>query len=86
MGWQDGLARRVNHQIEQHPGLDRWLELRFHAFGLHGPAVRHLLKTRVMPAVILVLATMLVLIAALMIRRLRHSRVCRGRAPAHMDC
>lgn len=80
MGWQDGLARWVDHQIQQHPALDRWLEQHFHAIGLHGPAVRHLLKTRVMPAAVLVLATMLLLIATLVVRRLRRSRARRGRA------
>jgi hypothetical protein len=84
MGWQDGLARWADHQIEQHRAFERWLELHFHAIGLHGPAVRHLLKTRVMPAAILVLATMLLLIAALMVRRLRRSRARRGRAAIQM--
>jgi hypothetical protein len=72
----------VDHQIARHPALDRWLELHLHTMGLHGPAARHLLKTRVVPAVVVVvvvLMTLLLLLATVNIRRAQRARAWRKR-------
>jgi hypothetical protein len=74
MSWEDRLATWVDHQVVQHPALDRWLELHLHAVGIHGPAARHLLKTRVLPAVIAIGAATLLLLAVLLVGRARRSR------------
>ena len=79
MAWQDRIAAWLDQQIALHPALDRWLELRFHAMGLHGPAVRHLLKTRAVPAAIVLLGTVLLMIALGVLRRRRRKRGLAGR-------
>jgi hypothetical protein len=52
MAWLDRLANWVDALLQHVPGLDRWFERHFHAIGLHGPEVRHLLKTRFFPAAV----------------------------------
>ncbi len=88
MTWQDRLAGWVSHQVERSPALDHWLERHIHAVGLHGPEVRHLLKTRFVPAVALLSAVVLVVLVAAVARRVRRSRDRRRRqqAPAADTC
>src|SRR5260370_19364672 len=74
MTWQDRLAGWVSRQVERSPALDHWLEKHIHAIGLHGPQVRHLLRTRFVPAVALLSAVVLVLLVAAVTRRVRRSR------------
>jgi len=69
MAWQDRLANWVDAQLQRLPGLDQWSERHFHAIGLHGPEVRHLLKTRFLPAAVMLGVAFLVLLAAALIRR-----------------
>ncbi|HYW23316.1 MAG TPA: hypothetical protein VE953_04080 [Terriglobales bacterium] len=69
MPWQDRLANWLDAQLQRLPGVDRWSERHFHAIGLHGPEVRHLLKTRFFPAATVVGAVLVVLIVAALIRR-----------------
>ena len=69
MAWQDRLANWVDAQIQRLPGLDQWSERHFHAIGLHGPEVRHLLKTRFFPAAVMLTAAFVVLAAAALVRR-----------------
>jgi hypothetical protein len=80
MDWQDRIAAWLDRQVAGHPALDRWLEAHLHAIGLHGPAVRHLLKTRVVPAATVVMAALLLMIALGMLRRARRRRRKRGLA------
>lgn len=74
MTWQDRLASWVSQQIGRWPALDHWLEKHVHAVGLHGPEVRHLLKTRFIPAAALVSALVLVLVVTAVARRASRSR------------
>ena len=60
---------RAAAQLQRLPGLDQWSERHFHAIGLHGPEVRHLLKTRFFPVAVMLGAAFLVLLAAALIRR-----------------
>lgn len=69
MAWQDRLASWVDAQLQRLPGLDRWIEKHFHAIGLHGPEVRHLLKTRFLPAAVMVTTLLLLLIVLAVVRR-----------------
>ena len=84
MAWQDRLAAWVDGQVQRSPALDHWLEARFHAMGLHGPALRHLLKTRFIPAATtFVVAFLLLVIGGMILRRAVRSRGRRRRpAPA----
>lgn len=84
MTWQDRLAGWVSRQVERSPALDHWLEKHIHAIGLHGPEVRHLLRTRFATAGALLSAVVLVLLVAAVARRVRRSRDRRRRqgAPA----
>jgi len=74
MAWQDRLSNWVDSQIERLPVLDQWFEKHFHAIGLHGPEVRHLLKTRFVPVAMLVTAAFVVLAVAVLVRRARAPR------------
>jgi hypothetical protein len=78
---EDRLATRFDQFLQGHPAWDRWMEATLHAHGLHGPAARHLLKTRVLPITALVAAGVLLLIAALIVR-LATRRRRRRRRPA----
>jgi hypothetical protein len=69
MAWQDRLANWVDAQLQRLPGLDQWSERHFHAIGMHGPEVRHLLKTRFFPAAAMLGVAFLVLLAVTLIRR-----------------
>ena len=74
MAWQDRLSNWVDSQVERLPVLDRWFENHFHAIGMHGPEVRHLLKTRFAPAAMMVTAAFVVLAVAVLVRRARAPR------------
>ena len=74
MAWQDRMANWADALLQRLPGLDHWSERHFHAIGLHGPEVRHLLKTRFLPAAVMLSAVFIVLVAAALIRR----RAARG--------
>jgi hypothetical protein len=74
MAWQDRLANWVDGLLQRLPGLDRWFEKHFHALGLHGPEVRHLLKTRFLPAAMLLSAVLAVLVVMALARRARGGR------------
>jgi hypothetical protein len=69
MAWQDRMATWLDAQLQRVPGLDQWSERHFHAIGLHGPEVRHLLKTRFVPAALMLSAAFIVLVAAALVRR-----------------
>jgi len=69
MAWQDRLANWADAQLGRLPGLDQWSERHFHAIGLHGPEVRHLLKARFAPAAAMLSAAFVVLLLAALIRR-----------------
>jgi hypothetical protein len=58
----DTLARWVEGTLQAHPGLDHWLERHAHAYGLHGPYLRHVLKSRLAPVVVVVAVVALVLV------------------------
>ncbi len=82
MGWLDALGRWAYHQVwVRSPELYRWLEDHFHAVGLHGPTVRHLARTRLMPATLLVLAIVVAMLATVAVQRVqrRRSRARRAR-------
>jgi hypothetical protein len=74
MAWQDRLSTWVDSQIARVPVLDRWFENHFHAIGMHGPEVRHLLKTRFVPVAMMVTAAFVVLAVVGLVRRARASR------------
>src|SRR5256885_143840 len=74
MGWYDRVSSWVDRLVEQTWGLHDMGERHFHAFGLHGPYTRHLVKTRVAPAILLGGTMLLVLATALVIRRSRARR------------
>jgi hypothetical protein len=85
MSWQDRLFNWVDQQIERHPEWDSWLETHLHQHGLHGPQARHLLKTVILPDAMLAVAILLLLIAALVLWRIRRrarGRRADGHAPA----
>jgi len=69
MAWQDRLSNWVDSQIERLPALDGWFEKHFHAVGLHGPEVRHLVKTRFVPFAVLVSVVLLVMLVTWLVRR-----------------
>jgi hypothetical protein len=69
MAWQDRLASWVDALLQRLPGLDLWFERHFHALGLHGPEVRHLVKTRFFPAALVAGGVLVVLLAPALIRR-----------------
>ena len=48
-GLEDRLAAWAYRWIEAHPLIAEQLERRLHAYGIHGPSARHLLRTRVVP-------------------------------------
>jgi hypothetical protein len=74
MAWQDRLANWVDGLLERMPAVDQWLELNFHAIGLHGPEVRHLMKTRFLPAAMAFSAVIAVLLVVALVRRARGGR------------
>jgi hypothetical protein len=81
MGWEDGLLRWMDGLIAAHPGLDVWLESHLHTLGYHGPALRHLLRSRVLPVAVLAVLTPLPLLAGLRAgRALRTVRTAAARA------
>ena len=69
MAWQDRLAAWGDGLLQRLPGLDHWFEKHFHAIGLHGPEVRHLLKARFFPAAVMLSAAFVVLVVMALIRR-----------------
>lgn len=69
MAWQDRLANWADGVLVRVPALDQWFEKHFHAMGLHGPEVRHLLKARFFPAAALVAAAFAVLLVTALVRR-----------------
>jgi hypothetical protein len=77
MAWQDRLANWADGLLQRLPGLDHWSEKHFHAIGLHGPEVRHLLKTRFFPAAVLVSAALALLVVSALLRR-RSARAARA--------
>jgi hypothetical protein len=74
MAWYDRLSTWVDHLLERTFGLHDFFERQFHAFGMHGPYTRHLVKTRIGPAVLLGLTMLMALAAVLLIRRWRARR------------
>lgn len=58
---EDRLAGWAYRWIEAHPSMAEHLERRLHAYGLHGPSARHLLRTRVVPIAGLVAGLLVVL-------------------------
>ena len=62
MAWEDTAARWVEGFLDAHPGVDTWLERHAHAYGLHGPYLRHVLKSRLAPAVLVVAVLAVVLV------------------------
>jgi hypothetical protein len=74
MAWYDRLAHWVDRLIERTFGLHDVFERHFHALGLHGPYMRHLAKTRVVPALLIGTALLLALIAFALVRRSRARR------------
>lgn len=60
-GLEDRLADWTYRWIEAHPTIADQVERRLHAFGLHGPSARHLLRTRVVPIGVLVAALLALL-------------------------
>jgi hypothetical protein len=78
MAWQDRLANWVDGLLQRFPGLDQWFERHFHAIGLHGPEVRHLLKTRFFPAAVMLGGAFIVVMTAALVRR-RSARARGGR-------
>jgi hypothetical protein len=81
MGLVDIVSGWILAFDRAHPDLHAWLEGHFHAFGLHGPLVRHSLKMRVVPAALVVTATLAVLLAIVVIRSTRRA-LARRRTPA----
>lgn len=82
MAWYDRLTRWADHLIERTFGLHDVFERQFHALGLHGPYMRHLAKTRVVPALVVGTALLLALIAFALVRRSRARRLRATAAPA----
>jgi hypothetical protein len=82
--WEDSLATWLDRFIESHPAWDRWLEAHLHAYGLHGPALRHLLKTRLVPAAAVLLAATIFLIVLFCVGYRRGRRSAPGRPPPTM--
>ena len=85
--WEDAFARLeeqlavwVERFLVTHPAWDRWLEAHLHAYGLHGPAARHLLKTRVFPAAVLLLGAITLLVLLLIVWLARRPRRRRRRS------
>ena len=78
---EDRIANSLDGYLVAHPQWDRWLEAHLHAYGLHGPAARHLLKTRVFPFAALLAFAVLLLLAMLIVRRIRRSQRRRRRTP-----
>ncbi|HXM58376.1 MAG TPA: hypothetical protein VOB72_23450 [Candidatus Dormibacteraeota bacterium] len=74
MGWSDRFSSWLDHQVERVPALDHWMESHFHAFGFHGPYIRHLAKTRLAPAILLGGTILLVLLVVALVRRSRARR------------
>ena len=81
MGLVDRAAGWILDFVETHPWLDSFLETHFHAFGLHGPLVRHSLRMRLVPAALVVTAT-LTLVAVLLAVRAARRALARNRTPA----
>jgi hypothetical protein len=82
MGWADRFSSWLDHQVERVPALDHWMESHFHALGFHGPYIRHLAKTRIGPAVLLIGTALLVLLVVALVRRSRGRRRRRDAAAA----
>ena len=78
MAWQDRISSWMDRQIERFPVVDRWLERHFHAIGWHGPYVRHLVRTRLAPALALGTAILLTVVVVLLVRRSRARRRAAG--------
>jgi hypothetical protein len=78
---EDRIANSVDGYIAAHPQWDRWLEVHLHAYGLHGPQARYLLKTRVFPLAALLTFAVLFLLVLLIVRRVRRSHRRRRRSP-----
>ncbi len=79
--WEDRLAKQLEGFIEAHPAWDRWLETHLHAYGLHGPALRHLLRTRLLPTATVLLAATILLAALFWLGHRRGRRSAPGRPP-----
>lgn len=73
MGLVDLVSAWILAFDRAHPDLHAWLEGHFHAYGLHGPLVRHSLKTRVVPAMLVVTATLTVILAIAVFRATRRA-------------
>lgn len=81
MGLVDLVTGWILAFDRSHPDLHEWLEGHFHAYGLHGPLVRHSLKMRVVPALLVITVTLTVLLAIVVIRASRRA-LARRRTPA----
>ena len=79
MGWQDRLFNWIDGQVSKHPEVDNWLESHLHAYGMHGPQARHLLKTQILPDAMVVVTVLILLITALVVWRVRRRRARRRR-------
>jgi hypothetical protein len=77
---EDQLARWLDAWLDRHPAWDGWLEAHLHAYGIHGPQARHLLKARVVPAALLLLGAILALVVLLAVRRARRPHRRRRRS------
>jgi hypothetical protein len=82
MAWYDRFATWADHLIERTFGLHDLFERYFHAWGLHGPYTRHLVKTRLVPALLAGGTLLVVLIVLALVRRSRARRRLRAAAPA----
>lgn len=81
-GLEDRLAVWAYRWIKAHPAIAEQLERRLHAYGLHGPSARHLLRTRVVPIAMLVAGLVVLLFAFVVFRLFRWAlRRRSGRRP-----
>jgi len=71
MGWEDALFRWVDGMIAAHPALDHWLELHAHEWGLHGPYLRHLLRSRLLSVVLVLVGLPLSFVVGVQIHRVQ---------------
>jgi hypothetical protein len=68
------LANWLTLQVKGNPRLYHLLESRFHAYGLHGPYVRHELRYRLLPALVVVALACVGCVAMLAAGRRRRRR------------
>ena len=74
MHWEDRLFAWVTSFLKTHPAIDHAIEMRAHALGMHGPSLRHALRTHFDAILILTVAigvSLILLAHAIRTRRVR---------------